>query len=165
MLAVNATESGNKSSPHALCWEEGYPLKLVRKLTGRLVRPAQFGSPCRGAYARMPAMRGTGVELLWSWFTLIPVTAGFQGFLGHNDEARCVGRIHDGHSIRFLNDYSHFRFTPFIHPTGFTNAIALGYYREHFHACDNVLCGASHFIPLVKLGERLALRVAHIQRV
>jgi hypothetical protein len=82
-------KAATQRSPHALCWEEGYPLKLVRKLTGRLVQPAQIRQSVPSAYARMPAMRGTGVELVGSWLA-VPVTAGFQGFLGHNDEARCV---------------------------------------------------------------------------
>ena len=58
-------------------------------LTGRLVQPAQIRQSVPSAYARMPAMRGTGVELVGSWLA-VPVTAGFQGFLGHNEEARCV---------------------------------------------------------------------------
>jgi hypothetical protein len=47
-----------------------------------------------------------------------------------------------------LSPNSHFRFTPFIGATGSATAIALGYYREHFHACDNVFCRLSHSVPL-----------------
>ena len=82
----------------------------------------------------------------------VAVTAGFQRIVGHNDEAGGVYRVHNGHGTAFANEYSHFRFTPFIGATGSATAIALGYYREHFHACDNVLCGLSHFVLLVQQG-------------
>jgi hypothetical protein len=82
----------------------------------------------------------------------VAVTAGFQRIVGHNDEAGGAYRVHNGHGAAFANKYSHFRFTPFIGATGSATAIALGYYREHFHACDNVLCGLSHFVLLVQQG-------------
>jgi len=78
--------------------------------------------------------------------------------VGHNDEAGSVYRVYNGHRTAFANEYSHFRFTPFIGPTGSATAIALGYYREPFHACNNVLCGLSHSVPLVQQGYRATMR-------
>jgi hypothetical protein len=90
----------------------------------------------------------------------VAVTAGFQRIVGHNDEAGGVYRVHNGHGTAFANEYSHFRFTPFIGATGSATAIALGYYREYFHACDDVLCGLSHFVPLVQQGCRATMQTA-----
>jgi hypothetical protein len=90
----------------------------------------------------------------------VAVTAGFQRIVGHNDEAGGVYRVHNGNGAAFANEYSHFRFTPFIGATGSATAIALGYYREHFHACDNVLYGLSHFVPLVQQGCRATMQLA-----
>jgi hypothetical protein len=81
----------------------------------------------------------------------VAVTAGFQRIVGHNDEAGGVYRVHNGHGTAFANEYSHFRFTPFIGATGSATAIALGYYREYFHACDDVLCG---LIPTLTMIDR-----------
>ena len=58
----------------------------------------------------------------------VAVTAGFQRIVGHNDEAGRVYRVYNGHGTAFANEYSHFRFTPFIGATGSATAIALGYY-------------------------------------
>src|SRR6478736_3657856 len=85
-------------------------------------------------------------------------TASFQRIVGHNDEAGSVYRVYNGHRTAFANEYRHFRFTPFIGATGSAAAIALGYDREHFHACDNVLCGLSHSVPLVQQGYRATMR-------
>src|SRR5690349_446951 len=68
----------------------------------------------------------------------VAVTAGFQRFLGHNDKAGGVKRVHDGHGAAFANEYGHLYFTPLIRGTTC---------RQHFHACDNVLRCPSHFVP------------------
>ena len=86
----------------------------------------------------------------------VAVTAGFQRIVGHNDEAGGVYRVYNGHGTAFANEYSHFRFTPFIGATGSATAIALGYYREHFHACDNVLCGLRERAARFANGEKMS---------